>query len=222
MKGKIKTKDREIVWSITRYGFVYLFKRAINHTVYQRKRNNCETHPLICPVPVPKCRGKCARRIHTATCIRALEKYIHVYTCGKISISVDCQVKLCTAAREIPTTEKPNLIAVESVVCAHLGSQVAQAAQSINDVQRISIRMACVVLIPGCTTVTQWPTDELEYPSLNNSGGVIIYRGINSTIYTGINLCNWTNYRFVPLTFRSQWLRQWIELLHKRYQSESF
>lgn len=83
---------------------------------------------------------------------------------------------MCTAASETPTTEKPNLIAVESVVWAHLGSQVAHAAQSIKDVQRISIKIACVILIPGCTTVTQCPIVSFERPSLNNSDGVIVLK----------------------------------------------
>lgn len=131
---------------------------------------------MIRPVPVPKRWRECTRRIHATASVRALKMYIFqniqcFYDIYSNNVLVSIR-KFFTAASETPTTEKPNLIAVESVVWAHLGSQVAQAAQSMNDVQRISTKTACVVLIPGWTVVTQWPTDEFETPSLNNSGGV--------------------------------------------------
>lgn len=77
-----------------------------------------------------------------------------------------------TAANDMPATATPNLIATESVVWAHLLSQVAQAVQRIIPVQRASTRIAWVIVIFGWITVTQSGTVELTLPSLNNDIGV--------------------------------------------------
>ena len=80
-----------------------------------------------------------------------------------------------TAAKERAATENPNRNAVESVVCAHLGSQVAQAASKIIPVQIVSIKIAWVTEIPGWITVTHNDAVEFSKPSSNRTYGVTIY-----------------------------------------------
>ena len=110
--------------------------------------------------------GKVERRIYSARQRALREEH------GEPEPVSDKQL---TAAKEMAATAMPNLSAVESVVWAQRGSQVAQAPSRISDVQSISIRTAWTSDTSGWITVTQSGVRESGFPSAISSAGVTIF-----------------------------------------------